>query len=96
MIVQAKGSAVVYDNLGGKAEANPSGNVVDYNCFPAGAKLVAPVPGNTHGAHNIFADAQFENPAKLDFRLKPGSPCLGAGTPLKGGGDKAPNIGLYP
>lgn len=96
VILQAKGSPVVYDNLGGKAEANPTGNLVDYNCFGVGLKLANPLPGNTHGEHNIYADAGFVDAAKLDFRLKPDSPCLGAGMRLKGEDGKAPNIGLYP
>ena len=38
----------------------------------------------TTGVGNIAADPRFVNPAARDFRLRPDSPCIDAGTNLTG------------
>jgi hypothetical protein len=43
---------------------------------------------NWPGTGNISADPLFENPAQHDYRLKPGSPCLGTGR-------EGANMGCY-
>lgn len=50
-----------------------NGTVVDtHNCYGN--------TGHSGGTNNIFQDPQFVDPDTLDFRLRPSSPCIGAGT----------------
>ena len=89
-------AAFRFDAAGSSAPGDqPQGNVIDYNCIIVGPgmKLVS----DRMGAHNIKADPQFFDADKLDFRLKPGSPCIDAGDPkvMEKFAGKAPDIGLY-
>jgi nitrous oxidase accessory protein NosD len=88
-------AAFRYDAAGSSAPADqPQSNVIDYNCIVAGPGAVLATDGM--GTHNIKADPQFVDADKLDFRLKPGSPCTAAGDPkvMEKSAGKAPDIGL--
>lgn len=85
-----------YDAMGSSAAADqPRDNVIDYNCIVGGA--VTPPPVDRLGRHNLEADPAVREAARLDFRLKPGSPCLGAGDARiqAGFAGRAPDMGLY-
>ncbi len=71
-------NCIVYHNIGG--EISGYSNVTNvYN----------DIQGGYAGTGNIDADPQFVNASAGDLHLKPGSPCLGAGTP-----DGAPTTDL--
>ena len=81
------------------------GWAIDNNCYYGDAKpfmdngtvqALAEWRGDpwTPDAHSITADPLFMNPAGGDFRLRAGSPCLGAGVYIPGiSSGQAPNIG---
>jgi hypothetical protein len=75
---------------------NPSGNLVDYVCLSPETKLCEPVAGNTHGEHSVKADPMLVDAEQLDFHLKKGSPCMGAGDKHSGTyWGNAPDMGWY-
>lgn len=57
---------------------NEWGKEVDYNLFPDQPALEK-ARGNGTDAHSLAGDPMFENPAKGDYRVKPGSPALKVG-----------------
>jgi len=63
-----------WDNGSGQpGYGSPANNTDDYNDY-----LIVD-PHVTKGTHELTADPVFVNPAIGDFRLQPGSPCLGKG-----------------
>ena len=70
-----------------KVDHSPD-NVIERNLFYATGDAKIGVQGKAA----IIADPLFVNAFRGDFRLRPGSPALGAGLPLEPGA-KAPNIG---
>lgn len=54
------------------------GKEVDYNLFPDQTALEKARQNGTD-AHSLAGDPMFENPAKGDYRVKPGSPALKTG-----------------
>ena len=80
---------------------------IDHNCYyPASSaafkdngtvQTLAQWRGNPWApdAHSITSDPLFMNAASGDFRLRAGSPCLGAGVAIPGiTSGQAPNMGL--
>ena len=57
--------------------SRPRETVIDYNCYFTRS-------GETPGKNSIIADPLFEDVAKHNFRLLPGSPCIDAGVTLPG------------
>lgn len=69
-----------FDSAGSAAPGDqPRDNTIDYNCI-FGAQRTGAIP-SAAGAHNIQADPTFVDAANFDFRLQPGSRCIGAGDP---------------
>jgi hypothetical protein len=82
----------------------------DYNCYYPltdghffydgvdNASFARWLTASGQDAHSINADPRFIDPAKGDFRLAAGSPCVGVGAVLGNVGQStgvAPNMGLY-
>ena len=111
---------VAFDALWWKPEtlADPRVIRLDHNCWlqPEGqmirlrgksytqAQFAAYQRDTGQEAHSLTADPHLADPAKLDFHLRPGSPCLGAGADLGYPADfdrrpiargKAPAIGAF-
>ena len=85
-----------FDSLGSTLPADqPQNNTIDHNCIIDSPRTIA-LPASA-GAHNIQAEPQFVDAERLDFRLKDGSPCIGAGTTgvAEKPSGKIPDIGLY-
>ena len=111
---------VAFDALWWKPETMSDPRVIrlDHNCWlqPEGqmirlrgksytqAQFAAYQRDTGQEAHSLAADPRLADPAKLDFHLRPGSPCLGAGADLGHLADfdrrpiargKAPAIGAF-
>lgn len=91
-----RGTAIKDDTVGGQATSRTT---IAYNAFQQGA------PSDTTGSNaRILSESPFVDAAGLDFRLRPGSPSIDAGTdvgltrnfegkPVPQG--RAPDIGAY-
>lgn len=67
-----------FDSAGSPAPGDqPQDNTIDHNCIVVGQRTI-PLPAGA-GPHNITAEPQFVDAARLDFRLKDNSPCIGTG-----------------
>jgi hypothetical protein len=81
----------VYGDGGVKLGA-PSGNTDDHNCYFPGKPAAKIGPAQ----NEVLSDPQFLDGENGDFRLKPTSPCLGAGRPAGLPAEKKePNLGAF-
>ena len=69
---------IIYGDHGGEVAKFPH---IISNGFSVPLVSFSDIQGGYPGTGNIDADPQFVNAAAGDLHLKPGSPCLGAGTP---------------
>ena len=76
-----------------KDKVEPSGNLIDYNCLAPPTDKGAISPGDTYGENNIAADPLFVDAERLNFQLKPNSPCLKTAQKTPQG--VAVNMGIY-
>lgn len=91
-----RGTAIKDDTVGSQATSRTT---IAYNAFQQGA------PSDTTGSNaRILSESPFVDAAGLDFRLRPGSPCIDAGTDVGLARDfdgkpvprgRAPDIGAY-
>jgi hypothetical protein len=77
---------------GGAQLGAPANNLDDANCYFPGK----PSPRLEPGKNEVLSDPRFRDGKHRDFRLRPASPCVGAGVdvglPFEG---KRPNLGAY-
>ena len=78
IVYSPEGTSIVY-------LSDPVDSVIDHNCY-----FVR--DGDTPGENSILADPRFMDLSGKDFRLREGSPCIGAGREIEGLSD----IGAFP
>lgn len=94
-IFSGNGQDMAMDNGGGNPQyGTPSGNKCDYNLLSKALPAQIAKDAQYKGAHDVIGkDAMFADPARGDYRLKDGSPALGAGPAGKDG--KPTNLGAF-
>lgn len=69
------------DTLDYNCYCNQNGQPVSVFAFPVGTNPNFNIQTLIQGPHDIETDPMFIDPANWDFRLRPDSPCIGAGRP---------------
>lgn len=89
VFTEPRGEGIAFDN-------DPTGNIMDFNCFAPGTKPGGVKQGNVFGPNNVLADPAFLNPAKGDFRIGPRSLLVDRGDKVFDHyARKAPDVGFF-